>query len=176
VTRTKIFAFVAGALVAGAVLGSVTSGYAATTGSTTTNPAVAACAGLGLRMGSAVRDGGGRLLDVVAKLTGKTTDEVTAERQAGKTMAQIGAEKNVSETAIVDSALKVRADVLAAKVKSGAITQSQADAALSTMKTRLSDRVTSTSTGCDGAGNRAGNGGGGRGIGGGGCGGAGCGM
>ena len=174
-TRTKFLAFVAGALVAGAVLGSVTSGYAATTGTTTTNSAAAACSNLGLRMGSAMRDSGGRLLDVVAKLTGKTTAEVTAERAAGKTFAVIAADKGVSQAAVVDSALKIRQDALSAKVKAGSITQAQADAALGNMKTRLADRVTSTNTQCGTGGAGGGQGSGGCGTGGGAGNGAGCG-
>jgi hypothetical protein len=172
VNRTKLFAVIAGALVAGAVLGSVTSGYAATANGTTNASATAACAGLGLRMGQSVRESGGRLLDIVAKLTGQTTTQVAADRAAGKTFAQIAADKGVSQTAVIDSALKVRQDALSAKVKSGAITQSQADTAVSTMKARLSDRVTSSNTSCNGQG--AG-GGGGCGMGGGGNG-AGCGA
>lgn len=159
-SKTKLFAFVAGALVAGAVLGSVTSGYAATTGSTTTNSAAAACAGLGLKLGSTMRAGGGRLLDIVAKLTGKTTAQVSAERAAGKTFAAIAADKGVSQTTVVDSALKVRQDALSAKVAAGAITKAQADAALTTMKTRLADRVTNTNANCDGSGAGGGKGGG----------------
>jgi hypothetical protein len=180
VNRSKFVAMLAAGLIAGIVLGSVASGYAATTTTPgSTNSVAAACAGAGLRLGSAMRDSGGRLLDVVAKLTGKTTAEVTAERAAGKTMAQIGAEKGVSQTAIVDAALKVRKDVLATKVKAGDITQAQADTALTTMKTRLSDRVTSTNANCDGTGSGGGKGVGGKGKGmgggnGGGAKGAGC--
>ena len=181
--RTKLISMVAGALVAGIVLGSVASGYAATTSGSPASSTAAACAGLGLRLGATMRDSGGRLLDVVAKLTGKTTAAVVAERQAGKTFAQIAADKGVNQTAVVDATLKVRQDTLATKVKAGAITQTQADTALSRMKTRLADKVTSTNSACDGTGagggggRGAGSGGQGRGAGSGcgGCGGGGCG-
>jgi hypothetical protein len=114
-------------------------------------------------MGGAMRDSGGRLLDVVAKLTGKSTADVVAERQAGKTFTQIAAEKGVSSAKVVDEALKVRQNVLTAKVKDGTITQAQADAAAANMKTRLSTNVDNVNTACDGNGG----GRGGRGMGGG---------
>ena len=52
----------------GLVAGNVASSFAAT--STAPN----AGTGTGLRLGVAMRDSGGRLLDVVAKLTGTSTD------------------------------------------------------------------------------------------------------
>ena len=142
----RITALVAAALVMGLVAGNVVSSFAAT--ATTTS----AGSGTGLRLGVAMRDSGGRLLDVVAKLTGTSTGAVVAERQAGKTYTQIAAAKNIKASAVVDEALKVRTTVLTAKVKSGAITQAQADAALANMKTRLTERVSSVNTSCDGTG------------------------
>ena len=88
---------------------------------------------------------------------------VVAERKAGKTYTQIAAAKNVKASTVVEEALKVRATVLTAKVKSGAITQAQADAAAANMKTRLTERVDSVNTSCDGTGSGSG---GGRGSGG----------
>ncbi len=168
----RVYAGVAGALVAGVILGSATSGLAATSPDTSGRPTSsmsAACGNLGLRLGAAVRDGGGRLLDVVADLTGKSTDEITAERQAGKTFSQIAADNGVSSQAVVDEALKIRQQLLDAKVKDGTITQAQADAAAANMKTRLSGQVESVNTNCgagDGSGKGAGMGrGAGRGAG-----------
>ena len=174
----RILAAIAGALVAGLVLGNVASGFAAGSPSAVgqaASTASAACGTLGLRLGSTMRASGGRLLDVVAKLTGKSAADVTAERQAGKTFTQIAAEKGVGSAAVVAEALKVRQQALAAKVKDGSITQAQADIASATMKARLSERVDSTNTNC-GAGAGCGAGGGaGRGAGrGAGCGGAAC--
>jgi len=162
----RITASIAGALVAGVVLGSVVSGYAAT--AKTTAPAsglVGACGAAGLQLGSAMRTGGGRLLDIVAKLTGMSTADVSAKRAEGKTFAQIAAEKNVDSAAVVAEALKVRESLLASKVKSGAITQAQADAALANMKTRLTQRVDTANADCDGTGTGAGKGGAGKGRG-----------
>jgi hypothetical protein len=115
---------------------------------------VASC---GIGVGSAVRSASGRLLDVVAKLTGQTTEQVAAERATGKTFTQIAADKNVSSAALVGEALKVREQVLATKVKAGSITQAQADTALTTMKTRITQRV-SDPTACTGTGSGGGSG------------------
>ncbi|NTU71130.1 MAG: hypothetical protein HGB10_04850 [Coriobacteriia bacterium] len=172
----RMTAAVAGALVAGLVLGTAVSGYAATTGqSGTASTVAAACGTAGLRLGGAVRDGGGRLLDVVSKLTGMSTAEVTAERAAGKTFTQIAAAKNVDSSAVIAEALKVRESLLAEKVAAGTITQAQADTALENMKARVTSRVDTVNADCDGtgsgsgggsgAGKGGGNGGGGRGNG-----------
>lgn len=168
----RVYAGVAGALVAGVILGSATSGLAATApgaSGQSTSSITAACGNLGLRLGAAMRDSGGRLLDVVAELSGKSADEITAERQAGKTFSQIAADNGVSSQAVVDEALKIRQQLLDAKVKDGTITQAQADAAAANMKTRLTQQVESVNTSCgagDGSGMGAGMGrGGGRGTG-----------
>ena len=157
----RFYSAVAGALVAGVILGSATSAIAAggppAAGSTTSSVA-AACGSLGMRLGSAVRDSGGRLLDVVAGLTGKTATEVTAERQAGQTFTQIAAEKGVNSATVVDEALKVRQQLLAVKVQDGTITQAQADAALASMKTRLAAQVDTVNTDCGSGGCGAGGG------------------
>jgi len=155
-TSKRIISAVAGALVAGLVLGSVVSGYAAGTKSTTTTRTVAnACGSACLQLGSAVKAGGGRLVDVVAKLTGSTVAEVSAKRSSGKTFAQIAAENSVSSSAVIAEAVKARQSVLDARVADGTITRSQADTALENMKTRLTDRIDSA-TACTGAGAGAG--------------------
>jgi hypothetical protein len=180
----RVLALVGAALVAGLALGTITSAWAATPAARAAasgNTAVAGACGLGLRLGTAVRDAGGRLADVVAKLTGLSAAQVQEKRAAGQSFTQIAKDKGVSSSAVITQALAVRKAALDAKVKSGAITQAQADAALAQMKTRLLDRVSSTAAGCTGAGIGSGAGGacgmgGGRGRGagrmGGGCGGA----
>jgi hypothetical protein len=154
-------------LVLGLALGGLTTASAATsaTAGTASNPVVAGACDLGLRVGVAVRDSGGRLRDVVAKLTGYTTDEIHTKRLAGTSFAAIGKEKGVSADEIVASALKVRTELLDAKVKDGTITQAQADEAQARMKTRLTDRVNSTQPGGQGKGIGGGMGRGGQGRG-----------
>jgi hypothetical protein len=156
----------AGALVAGLILGTVGLASAATTSSQ-------APASPGARLGLVMRQAGGTLADAVAKLTGKTPDQVRTDRQAGKSFADIAKASGVSQDKVLSAALDTRKAALDSAVKSGRITQAQADTALANMKTRLTSRVTSTAPGCNGTG--AGAGAGGRGMGGGrgaGCGGA----
>ena len=157
---TKTVAWIVAALVIGLVAGNVVSVSAAPSSDGT------AVAGAGLRLGAVMRDAGGRLSDVVADLTGQSVDEVLAKRTEGTSFADIAAAKDVTSSQVVDAALKVRTEVLKERVEAGAITQEQADAAADRMKTRLTDRVSSTDAGCTGAG--AGSGGGMMGGGGGG--------
>jgi hypothetical protein len=167
----RVVTLLVGGLVAGVILGSVSTGFAATAANSAPGQAVANC---GIGVGSAVRAAGGRLVDVVAKLTGQTPAQVREQRASGKTLTQIAADKNVSTSAVLSEALKVREQALSARVKSGAITQSQADTALAAMQTRITQRVndpaacTGTGTGAGaGAGAGGGRGRGGRGAGGG---------
>lgn len=153
--KTRVIAFVAAALVAGLALGTITSAWAAgpaagTTGSA--NAVVNGVCGLGLKLGATVRDAGGRLADVVAKLTGLSATDVQEKRAAGESFTSIAKAEGVSSSAVVDEALKVRSQVLDAQVKAGTITQTQADAALAQMKTRLQERIDSTTAGCTGTG------------------------
>lgn len=159
--RGRVASLVAAALVAGIVAGNAASGFAAAAPEA---PATAGT-GMGLRLGSTMRDSGGRLADVVAKLTDMTVEEVRAQRADGKSLADVAATKDVSAEKLVESALDVRKTVLDAKVTDGTISQDQADAALDRMKDRLTDRVTSTDASCDGTGDGAGNGGGRKGAG-----------
>lgn len=169
-TRNRTIVFVAAALVAGLVLGSVGIASAATR--TTGTPG----AGLGAQVGGMMRQAGASLADVVAKLTGQTTAQVYAQREAGKSFAEIASAKGVSADKVTVDALAARKAALAAAVKAGTITQAQADTMLARMQTRIPARVTSPApAGCDGTGSGAGRGGMGRGAGGG-CGGAGCGL
>jgi hypothetical protein len=182
---TRVAALIAAALVAGLALGTVATGFAATPAVNRTAGATATAPGarLGLRLGASVRDAGGRLVDVVAKLTGQPVADVQAKRVAGQSFEQIAAAKDVSADKVVAQALAVRKQLLDEKVKAGAITQAQADAALANMKTRLESRIANTAA-CTGQGAGGGcgmGGGGGCGMGGGmgrgagGCGGGACG-
>lgn len=166
-------------LVLGLVLGNVVGGWAVAQPAVNESSAAATATapGLGLRLGAAMRDAGGRLADIVAKLTGQDVDAVIEERTAGKSYAEIAESEGVSSDTVVDEALKVRKELLDARVKDGSITQEQADAALDRMSTRLADRIDATDAGCTGAGGGCGGGAGRGGMGGGmGRGAGGCGM
>lgn len=142
-------ALTAAALVLGLVVGNVAVGVAAPAAESTTTTTVA---GMGLRLGVAMREAGARLADVVAKLTDQSVEDVTAERAKGTSFAAIAAAKGIEAPAVVSEALKIREQVLDQKVSEGRVTQEQADAALERMKTRITERVESTDASCDGAG------------------------
>lgn len=146
--KKRMVTLVAGALVAGMALGGAATGVAAEVPATTAN----AITGAQLRLGTAVKESGARLLDIVAQLTGKSTDEVAADRQDGKSFSTIAAEANVSEDAVVDAALDARKAVVSEAVTAGKITQEQADAAVVKMESRITERVQSTNTDCTGEG------------------------
>ncbi|MBN1192992.1 MAG: hypothetical protein JXA36_04810 [Coriobacteriia bacterium] len=137
--KSKAITLVSFGLVAGLVLGSMGVSYAAT--------GTAAGSGLGVRMGQFIRDAGGRLVDVVADLTGLTADEVKAERAEGESLADIAAANGSSSEAVVSSALEARKAILDAKVADGSITQEQADAAYARMSERLTERVATDEVG-----------------------------
>lgn len=151
--KGRIAALMAATLVAGIVAGNVASGWAATTrpNEQATAPASAGC-GTGVRLGAAVRDAGGRLVDSVAKLTGMKVDEVAARRAEGESLSAIADSKGVSSEEVVTETLAVRRELLDGKVKAGALTQDEADAALERMEIRLTERVESTQESCTGAG------------------------
>lgn len=172
--KGRIASLVIAALVAGAVAGGATSGYAATTTDTTT---ATSAPGIGLRLGTAMREAGARLADIVAKLTGTTVEQVQEQRQDGTSFAEIAAKKDVSADKVVDTTLDIRKEVLDARVKAGTLTQEQADGALDRMTERVKERVTSQDEGCtdeganrnqDGGRGKGGGKGEGRGMGGGG--------
>ena len=163
--NTKVVAIAADALVAGLVLGTMSIASAAPAASANTT------AGVGARLGGMMRQSGATLADIVAKLTGLNVADVRTSRQAGKSFTEIAATKGVPADKVVSSTLDARKTALDAAVKDGRITQAQADTMLANMKARLSDRVNSTTAGCDGTGGGMGGGRGGRG---GGCGGGAC--
>ena len=129
-------------LVLGLVLGNVLS-----TQRHEDTTAPAGVTGLGLRLGGAMRDAGGRVSDIVAKLTGLEADEVEDQRQAGKSFSAIAETKGMTSDELVTKRSRLREQLLDDKVEAGEITQAQADDALARMKDRLTDRVDSTDAG-----------------------------
>lgn len=155
-------------LVAGLVLASAGFAYAAPTDAQPANPVLAS----GLRLGQSIRGAGGRLVDVLASMTGQSTEAIQAERADGTSIAQIAQANGVKTDAVVAKALEARKAVLDAKVKDGTIDQATADAAYAQMSERVTDRVTSEAVGAPswaGGGRGSGGGMGGRGAGNGTC-------
>jgi hypothetical protein len=134
-------------LVAGLVLGSIGIAGAAVSSSRRADAAVATsaapCPAPGLQAGRAVRDSSGSLIDVVAKLTGLSAEQIATQLQEGKTFAEIAKAEDVSVDAIVAESLRARASYLDAKVKDGTITEAQKTAILERMTARLTERIAS---------------------------------
>jgi hypothetical protein len=65
--------------------------------------------------------------DTIAKTLGITTEQLYAERVAGKTLAQIAKDKGVSEQQLTDAVLAALKQFTDQAVKDGRITQAQAD-------------------------------------------------
>lgn len=162
--HSKTVALVAAGLIAGLTLGSLGIAFAApTTAAQSANPAVVC----GAQVGQALRGAGGRLIDILADLTGLSNKEIAAKRAGGESIADIATAEGSSAKAVVAVALKARKAVLDERVASGAMTQAEAVAAYAQMTERLTERVTTIETGRPSwaGGGRGGMGGGGRGSG-----------
>lgn len=81
-----------------------------------------------------VCQGAGVVSDAVSKLLGLTSDEIYAERAAGKTLSQIANAKGVTDQQLIDAIVAGRQEVIAQAVKDGRLTQAQADWMLAKMK------------------------------------------
>lgn len=138
--KRSVLALLSAGLVAGLVFGSVGAAYAAT--DTSANPL-----GAGARMGQAIRDAGGRLIDILADLTGLSVEDIQAERAAGNSISDIAEANGVSTDTVVSDALAARKAILDAKVADGSITQEQADLAYEQMTERVTERVSTDEVG-----------------------------
>lgn len=100
---------------------------------------------------------------VLAKLTGLKIEDILAQRQAGKSLADVAKSKDVTVDKLVDEVIAARKAALDVRVKQGIITQEQEDAILKAMRERMTQRFESNAAGNCGGGGRGGAGGGGRG-------------
>lgn len=85
--------------------------------------------------------------DEVATLLGMTADEIRAERQAGRSLAQIAAAKGISEETLVETILDARKAELAQLVADGKLTQAQMDLMVERMGTQITTMVERTDVG-----------------------------
>lgn len=123
----------------------------------------------------AVCRGTSTVATAVSDLLGMSSEDIAAQRGAGKSLADIAASKNVDKDKLVDTILSAKKAAMDEAVKDGRITQEQADQMLETMKSRVTDRVDDATVGPRGGRGQGGGMGMGRGMGlGGGMGGAGC--
>jgi hypothetical protein len=98
--------------------------------------------------------GTGAVASAVADLLGLSSDEIAAERQAGKSLADIAADKEVSKEDLVSTMLEPRKAALAQAVEDGRISQERADAMLENREARINERVSDPSVGPRGGGGR----------------------
>lgn len=144
--RKRIVALTVAALVAGLVVGNMASAFAVRP-ALDRQPVESASCGSGLRLGPMMRAAGGRMVDVVANLTGLSVDEIADRRASGESIATIAESAGVSADKVVNTTLDVRKKALNKAVANGDLTREQADAALERMRERLTERVTSTERG-----------------------------
>jgi hypothetical protein len=90
---------------------------------------------------------GSSTIDVVSKLLGLTPEQIQEQRQAGKSLLQIAATKNVTEVALVDAIMADKEAAVQKLVTAGTITQEQADLRLAQMRERVELAVNRTATG-----------------------------
>jgi lambda repressor-like predicted transcriptional regulator len=122
---------------------------------------VAAAGPRGTDMSAAVREAGLRgnasgncygqagntTIDVVSKLLDMTPEEIQAERQAGKSLVQIAAGKNVTEEVLINAIIAEKEAATKELVTAGTITQEQADLRLTQMKENVKLAVNRTTVG-----------------------------
>lgn len=85
--------------------------------------------------------------DTVAALLGMTAEDIQAERQAGKSLAQIAASKGVTVDQLVETILAAKQAALQQAVADGRLTQAQADLMIQNMQTMVKTMVERTTTG-----------------------------
>ena len=104
--------------------------------------------------GSTRWSGGGRGMpewagadQAAEKLLGMTAEEIQAERVAGKLLVEIAQGKGISEDALIAAIMEAKKAQLADLVKTGKLTQAQADAMLVHMQDQVKVMVERTVTG-----------------------------
>ena len=98
--------------------------------------------GRGPMMGAGVRG-----IDAAAEALGMDVADLAAERQAGKSLAEIAASKGISTDSLISALLAARKAALDEAVASGRITQEQADYMLENMTENIADHIDDTETG-----------------------------
>jgi hypothetical protein len=85
--------------------------------------------------------------DTITKLLGMTAQQIQEQRQAGKSLVQIAATKNISEDALINAVLADRKADLQKLVDAKTLTQDQANQKLEFMKTQIKQMVERTTIG-----------------------------
>lgn len=85
--------------------------------------------------------------EAIEDLLGMTAEELQAERQAGQSLAQIAADKGISEATLIQTILDAKQAQLAQLVADGKITQAQMDFMLERVQTQTQAMVGRTNVG-----------------------------
>ena len=85
--------------------------------------------------------------DEIETLLGMSDTEIQAQRQAGKSLAEIAASKDIREKELIDTILAAKTTGLQQAVKDGKLTQAQADLMVQNMQTMVKTMVERTTTG-----------------------------
>ena len=93
--------------------------------------------------GASVTGAYGPVHDAIAGALGISNQELWNARAAGKTVAELAAEKNVPLQSVVDAATNAYAAQLDAAVKAGSLTQGQADALQQLTRDRIQTQLQS---------------------------------
>ena len=96
------------------------------------------------KRGSGGHGRGHRDLDTAARVIGVTTDELHTALESGKTLAQVARSQGISQATLVDKLVAAETARLAAAVKAGRLTQAQAEADTAALRTRITERVTTS--------------------------------
>lgn len=86
-------------------------------------------------------------MDTVAQLLNMTQAQIAAERQAGKSLAQIAQEKGVSRDTLINTIVNAKVVVINQWVSDGRLTQAQADQMIQNIRTQVSQMVDRTDVG-----------------------------
>jgi hypothetical protein len=105
-------------------------------------------AGLGLGLGRSM----GGMITSLSDMLGIDVADLRAERQAGKSLADIAAANGVDKDQLVEKATTARQQLLEEKVAAGQITQEQADYCLENMQKRVEQNLERTTVGPNGQG------------------------
>jgi alkylated DNA nucleotide flippase Atl1 len=138
-TRWLTGTAVAGALLLGATLA---TGASAQMAPSPGAPGAGFCPGYGVMAGfgpGAATNAGtyGAVHDAIANAVGITPQELRDARAAGRTVAELAADKNVPLQTVVDAAVAAHSAQLDAAVQAGTLTQAQADAMTQLTRSRM---------------------------------------
>lgn len=110
-------------------------------------------AGVGNCQGVGMGRAGGSLADIVSQTLGISRADLASERQSGKSLVDIAAEKGINQEQLIQSVLEKRQEVLKQALEEKKITQAQYDQCSQQMSERVSNNLTRTEVGPNGQGN-----------------------